>query len=191
MVDEIARRRPADPPLLARIARLAHGVRAALPDGARLPQHHAARVLPRRARSARAAVLPRPPRAAARTDRASTSRSAIRSSIARSSRPLGFAPTAVLPVVPGFAHLDGPAGPARARRVRRRVDEHPVRRARRAEQAAGQPDPVLPRVQDALQPRRPAASSRGRTAGSSTYLAQLHALVARARRATTCTSSDR
>ena len=42
--------------------------------------------------------------------------------------------------------------PRVARRVRRRVDEHPVRRARRAEQAAGQSDPVLPRVQDALQP---------------------------------------
>ena len=42
---------------------------------------------------------------------------------------LGFPRTAVLPVVPDFSHLDVPAGPARARRVRRRVDEHPVRRA--------------------------------------------------------------
>ncbi len=50
-------RRPADPSFLARIARLAHRLRAARADGAHLPQHHAAGVLPRRARSARAAVL--------------------------------------------------------------------------------------------------------------------------------------
>ena len=60
--DDRARRRP-DPSLLDRIARLAHRLRAARPDGARLPQHHAARVLPRRAQGAGQAVLPRPPRA--------------------------------------------------------------------------------------------------------------------------------
>ena len=56
--------RSAHPSFFAWIARVADGVRAALPDGARLPQHHAAGVLPRRARSARAAVLSRPARAA-------------------------------------------------------------------------------------------------------------------------------
>ncbi len=46
-----------------RIAGLAHRLRAAGPDGARLPQHHAARVLRRRAPAARAALLPRTARA--------------------------------------------------------------------------------------------------------------------------------
>ena len=41
-------RRRAHPSLLDRIARVAHGLRPAGADGARLPQHHAARVLHRR-----------------------------------------------------------------------------------------------------------------------------------------------
>ena len=57
-----ARRRP-HPSLLDRIARVADRLRAARADGARLPQHHAARVLPRRAQGSRQAVLPRPARA--------------------------------------------------------------------------------------------------------------------------------
>ncbi len=64
--DMIGERRAAgrpDPSLLDRIARLAHGVRPARPDGARLPQHHAARVLHRRAQGPRQAVFPRPARA--------------------------------------------------------------------------------------------------------------------------------
>ena len=59
------RGRSAHPPLLAGIARVADGVRAAGADDPRLPQHHAAGVLPRRPRPARAPVLSRPPRAAA------------------------------------------------------------------------------------------------------------------------------
>ena len=61
MVGRDRRRRSADPPFLARLARVAHGVRAAVPDGAHVPQHHAAGVFPRRARAARAPVLSRPP----------------------------------------------------------------------------------------------------------------------------------
>ena len=60
--DDRARRRP-HPSLLDRIARVAHRVCAAGPDGARLPQHHAARVLPRRPQGSRQALLPRPARA--------------------------------------------------------------------------------------------------------------------------------
>ena len=56
-------RRRADPPFLDRLARVADGVRAAGPDGARVPQHHAAGVLPRRPQGPREAVLPRTPRA--------------------------------------------------------------------------------------------------------------------------------
>ena len=41
---------------------------------------------------------------------------------------LGFPRTAVLPVVPDFAHLDDAAGPVRRAAVRRRVDQHRVRR---------------------------------------------------------------
>ena len=59
---QLARQHP-DPPLLDRLAGVAHRLRAARPDGARLPQHHAARVLRRRAPAAGAPVLPRPPRA--------------------------------------------------------------------------------------------------------------------------------
>ena len=57
-----ARRHP-HPSFLDRLAGVAHRVRAARPDGARLPQHHAAGVLPRRAQRPREALLPRPPRA--------------------------------------------------------------------------------------------------------------------------------
>ena len=57
-----ARDRP-HPPLLDRIARLARRLRAAGADDPRLPQHHAAGVLRRRASAAGGAVLPRSPRA--------------------------------------------------------------------------------------------------------------------------------
>ena len=57
-----ARDRP-HPPLLDRIARLARRLRAAGADDPRLPQHHAAGVLRRRAPAAGGAVLPRSPRA--------------------------------------------------------------------------------------------------------------------------------
>ena len=86
---ESSRQHP-DPPLLDRIAGVAHRLRAARSDGARLPQHHAARVLRRRASAARAALLPRPPRARASTRRAAISRSATPNTTARSSRRPGF-----------------------------------------------------------------------------------------------------
>ena len=72
------------------------------PDGARLPQHHAARVLPRRARSARAAVLSRPPRAAAVpiARRSRARRFGVQPAGARGAR--ASRRTAVLPVVPDF-----------------------------------------------------------------------------------------
>ena len=56
-------RRPADPPFLDRIARVADRLRAARADGARLPQHHAAGVFRRRPQGAGQALLPRTPRA--------------------------------------------------------------------------------------------------------------------------------
>ena len=53
---------PAAPPLLARVAGVTPGLCPARSDGADLPQHHAARVLHRRAPAAGAALLSRPPR---------------------------------------------------------------------------------------------------------------------------------
>ena len=75
-------------------------------------------------------------------------------------RGAGFAPTAVLPVVPGFAHLDVAPDPRVLGGVRRRVDEHPVRRPRDPEQATGQSHPLFPRLQDAVQPAVTAAPRR-------------------------------
>ena len=56
-------RRRADPPLLHRLARVADRLRAPGPHGARVPQHHAAGVLPRRPQGPGEALLPRTPRA--------------------------------------------------------------------------------------------------------------------------------
>ncbi len=71
-----------------------------------------------------------------------------------------------------------PTGRPRPRRVRRRVDEHSVRRPGHSQQASRQPHPVLPRLQDPLRTARAACCSPARTAASTSYLAQLHALVA-------------
>ena len=91
-----------DPPLLDRIARVAHRLRAARSDGARLPQHHAARVLRRRAPAAGAAVLSRPPRAGVLRDRGRPGARRLGVQPRRSSRRSGFPRTGVLPVVPGL-----------------------------------------------------------------------------------------
>ena len=121
-------RQPAAPPLFARLEGVADGVRAARSDGAHLPQHHAAGVLRRRAPHAGAAVLPRPPRAAR-----------LRRPLRPRARRLGVQP-------PGSRGARLPAHRAccrscptsrtsiaqpnwlRRRAVRRRLDQHPVRR---------------------------------------------------------------
>ena len=65
---------------------------------------------------------------------------------------LGFPRTAVLPVVPDFSHLDREPNWLVARRVRRRLDEHPVRRPGDREQEDRGSDPLLPRLPHDLQP---------------------------------------
>ena len=57
-------RQSAAAPFFDRIQGVANGLRPSRPDGAHLPQHHAAGVFRRRASHARAPVLPRPARAA-------------------------------------------------------------------------------------------------------------------------------
>ena len=70
---------------------------------------------------------------------------------------LGFPRTAVLPVVPDFAHLDDPADWFVGAPVRRRVDERPVRRPGDREQEDRRRHPLLPRLSHAVQPAQPAA----------------------------------
>ena len=97
---------PAAPPLLDRIEGVADRLRAARSDGAHLSQHHAARVLRRRAPDARAAVLSRPA-GAARVRRPRCDLALGDSEFNRQDlEALGFPRTAVLPVVPDFSHLD-------------------------------------------------------------------------------------
>ena len=129
-----ARRQPSrqhpDPPLLDRLARVADGVRAARSDGARLPQHHAAGVLRRRQQAAGAAVLSRAAASwrfyATRCDLALGDSEYNRQEL----EALGFPPTGVLPVVPDFSHLAGPAELHAGRRVRRRLGQRAVCRPR-------------------------------------------------------------
>ena len=81
---------------------------------------------------------------------------------------LGFPRTAVLPVVPG---LLAPRSSSRtgfvARAVRRRLDQHPVRRPGDREQEDRGSDPLLPRLPHGVQPALAAAHRRRRSAGSS------------------------
>ena len=115
MVDEIARRRPPDPSLLDRIARVAHGVRAA-----------------RRGWCSCTTTSRRPSTSSACTSSSCKQcyhgRRELTAYIARCDlalgdsefnrqelEALGFPPTGVLPVVPDFAHLDVPPDPRRAR----------------------------------------------------------------------------
>ena len=85
---------------------VADGVRAARSDGAHLPQHHAARIFRRRPPHARAASASAAAGSCAPTSIAATWRSATRNSTARSSRRSASRAPRVLPVVPGFSHLD-------------------------------------------------------------------------------------
>ena len=72
----------------------------------------------------------------------------------------GFPNTDVLPVVPSFAHLESTPNTHHRERVRRRVDEHPVRRAGHPEQEDRRSRPLLPRLQDASQSAFAAADRR-------------------------------
>ena len=160
-----AGRRP-DPSLLDRLARLAHRLRAAGPHGARLPQHHAARILHRRAQGSGEALLPRPPRAH-RLHRALRSRArrfGVQPAGARGARlPRHRRPA-------GGPRLHAPRRPSRprpGRRVRRRLDQRDVRRPGDPEQEVRGRDPRVPRLPDAPQSARAPAAGRARTAGSS------------------------
>ena len=90
LVEASPPRQHPDPPLLHRVEGLARRVRAAGPDGARLPQHHAARVLRRRAPRCSCASATTAGANWPRTSAGATSRSATRSSTARNSRRSGF-----------------------------------------------------------------------------------------------------
>ena len=160
LVDASAPGQPAAPPLLDRIEGVANRLRPARSDGAHLPQHHAARILRRRAPDARSAVLPRPAGAAAPTSTACDLALGDSEFNRQDLEALGFPRTAVLPVVPDFSHLDARAEPVRRRPVRRRLDEHPVRRPRDRQQEDRGPDPLLPRLSDRLQPAIPPAHRR-------------------------------
>ena len=100
---------PAAPPFLDRIARVTSRLRAARPDGAHLPQHHAAASTSSACTTAGGAVLEGTPRAGRLRRPRATWRSAIRSSTAQELEALGFPRTGVLPVVPDFSHLDAAA----------------------------------------------------------------------------------
>ena len=153
-------RRPPDPPLLDRVARLARGLRGARSDGARLPQHHAARVLRRRARAAGGAVLQGPARAAR-----------VPAACGPGARRLGVQPPGARGArVPADRR---PAGRRRTSRtstgepnrlmagqLRRRLDEHPVCRPRHSQQADRGRDPRVPRLQARVQPAVAAARRR-------------------------------
>ena len=116
-------RRRADPPLLDRIARLAHRLRAARPHGARLPQHHAAGVLHRRPQGAGEAVLPRPPRADRLHRRAASWRSATPNTTGRSSRRSASAPPASCPSSRISRTSIGAPDSHAGRGLRRRLDQ--------------------------------------------------------------------
>ena len=156
-----ARDRP-HPPLLDRIARLARRLRAAGADDPRLPQHHAAGVLRRRASAAGGAVLPR-------SARAGRLRVALRAGARR---------LRVQPPGAGRARLPAHRRPAgrpelrssrrRARShdgpgLRRRLDQPAVRRPGHPEQEDRERHPPLPRLQDAAQ--RAVAAAAGRLVG--------------------------
>ena len=74
---------------------------------------------------------------------------------------IGFAHTGVLPVVPGFSHLDGPADPF----IARDFDDEWVNLLfvgpHHPEQADRRADPDLPRLQDTVQPALAADCRRG------------------------------
>ena len=126
---EPSRQHP-DSPLLDRIAGLAHRLRAARSHGARLPQHHAARVLHRRQ-----PVLVQQCFLGGASWRSTATRCDLALGDSEYNRQeleaLGFPRTGVLPVVPDFAHLRGPANYMQRRRVRRRLGEPAVCRPRR------------------------------------------------------------
>ena len=93
MVGRSRARRHPHPSLLDRIARVADRLRAARTHGARVPQHHAAGVLPRRAQGSRQVVLSRTARAdrvrrSRATSRLATPTTTVRSWSGSSSRPL-------------------------------------------------------------------------------------------------------
>ena len=101
---------------------------------------------------------------------------------------LGFPRTGVLPVVPDFTHLDGAPDTMLAARLRRRVDERPVRRPGDPEQEVRERHPRVPRLPHAAQPALAAAARR--------LLQRLRALPVRCCRSSsrgsarpTCTSS--
>ena len=73
---------------------------------------------------------------------------------------LGFPTTGVLPVVPDFVHLDSRPDRALAGRLRRRVDEHDVRRPGDPEQEVRGRHPRVSRLSDAAQPALAAAAGR-------------------------------
>ena len=73
---------------------------------------------------------------------------------------LGFPVTGVLPVVPDFSHLSTARQRPGGRSLRRRVDEHRLRRPGDPEQADREPDPVLRRLQDTVQSTVAAADRR-------------------------------
>ena len=122
--------------------------------------------------------LPRTPRADGLHRRAPSSRSAIPNSTARSSRRSGFTRPACCPSFPDFAHLDGAPDRLLAGRLRRRVDQHHVRRPRHSEQEVRGRHPRFHAYRTRHNPR-----SRlllvGSYSGFEKYLAMLQQLIAR------------
>ncbi len=157
-----ARREPSGqhphPSLLDRIAGLARRLRAPGADGARVPQHHAAGVLRRRAQGARRAMFPRATRAGP-----------LQGPLRPRARRLGIQPPGArrhrLPGdrrAAGGARLLAPGRPGQlhaGRPVRRRLGQRGVCRARDSQQALRGRHPQLPRLQALVQSRARGCSS--------------------------------
>ena len=159
MVGAIAPGRRAHPPFLDRLAGVAHRLRAARADGARLSQHHAAGVLPRRAQGSRQAVFSRPPRADRLhlALRARARRLRIQPAGARGARLRADGRAA------RRARLRAPRSAAEhddRRAVRRRVDERHVRGPGDSEQEVRGRHPRLSRLPHEAQPALAPAAGR-------------------------------
>ena len=124
------------------------------------------------------AVLPRPPRADRlhRPLRSGARRFRVQPAGARGAR---LRPHRRAAGRAGLHPSRRAARPRAGRRVRRRVDQHPVCRPGDPEQEVRGRHPLVPRLPHAPQSARRGCSWSGRTAASTRYLAMLHALVAR------------
>ena len=102
---------------------------------------------------------------------------------------LGFPRTGVLPVVPSFAHLDEAPDRTMAAGLRRRLDQHAVRRPGDPEQEDRERHPLLPRLQARATIRASRLLLVGSSSGFERYFAMLQQLIATSARATSSSSA--